>query len=288
MQEPLASLEELFSLAHSGDTESLTKVLADLSPEAVADLLEHANGATRDLLFEALPRSMAGDVAALLDDAVRDDLIDDLPAAEIAELVAELEPDEVVEILEDTDAATTEAVLRQIDPREADEVRELLGYEDESAGRAMASGAPAVELHLTLGQAVETLRAQAGELEDVHVVYVVDGAGRLRGYLTLQTLLLGDLSLPVEQVMGRDVVFAYTYEDQEAAVRRVERSDLPALPIVDTPAACSAARFPTTGFARSFRKKPPRTCIGWWVSPPRRASTRPSASPWASGCRGCW
>jgi magnesium transporter len=151
-------------------------------------------------------------------------------------MVADLEADEALPILEDADPATASEVLRELDrldPEEAGELRELLGYEEDSAGRAMAFGAPAVPQDLTLGQAVEYLRRSADELDELQAVFVVDSRGRLLGYLPLDALLLRPPDEPVLEAMRRDVTFTYTYEDQEAAVARARHSHLPVVPVID-------------------------------------------------------
>lgn len=220
-------------LVREGADLDLRRVLEAQPPDDVADLLEHADVPTRDAVFAALEPAQAGEVVAQLDEVVREDLLEDLPTEQLAEMVAELEPDEAVAILEDTSPEAADAVLARLDPEDAVELRELLGYEDHSAGRVMAFGAPAVSQEITLGRALETLRAARDELDEVETIFVVDAVGRLRGYLPLQTLLLQPLDTPVMEAMRRDVVFAYTTEDQEVVAARAGHSDLLAIPVVD-------------------------------------------------------
>jgi magnesium transporter len=220
-------------LVHEGAVEDLERVLEEQPAEMVADLLDHADEATRDAVFAALEPRQQGEVAVLLDDTVREDLLEDVTSAELAEMVEDLESDEAIQLLEDADPEVASDVLRRIDPDEAAELQELLGYEEETAGRAMAFGAPAVSIDMTLGQSLALLRADRDELEDLQNVFVVDGTGRLRGYLPLEALILQPEDTPVIEAMRRDVAFVYTYEDQEVAAARAQRSNLLALPVID-------------------------------------------------------
>jgi magnesium transporter len=234
MEETRLLNDTVTELVREGALEELHRVLEDQPPDDVADVVEHADLPVREAVFAALEPHLAGEVAARLDDSIREELLDDLPSEQLAEMVSDLEPDEAVTVLEDTDPETTDAVLARLDPEEATELRELLGYEEDSAGRVMAFGAPAVHEELTLGQAIEQLRAAASELDEVQAVFVVDSAGRLKGYLPLDVLLLRPPDEPVAEAMRRDVTFAYTYEDQEAAAARAQRSHVLTIPIVDT------------------------------------------------------
>ncbi|MFN3649657.1 MAG: magnesium transporter [Armatimonadota bacterium] len=226
--------ETVEELVREGAVTDLRRVLEEQPPEDLADLLEHANDEVREVVFDALRPQLAGEVATLLDETVRDELLEDLESERLAEMVSDLDSEEAVVLLEDTDPAVADDVLRRIDPDEAQELRELLGYDDESAGRAMAFGAPAVRPEMTLEEAIASLRERADELDEVQEVWVVDAAGRLQGYLPLDVLLLQRPQLAVSEVMRRDVEFAYTYEDQEQASIRAQRSHLLALPIIDS------------------------------------------------------
>lgn len=227
--------ETVEALIREEALEDLARILEEQPPEALADLLEHEDQTVREAVFRALSAPLAGEVAALLDDTVREDLLEDVPSEQLAQMVADLESDEAVPLLEDLTPEATDDVLRRLDPDEAGELRELLGYDDDTAGRVMAFGAPAVRQETTLGEAVAALRASAEqeELDEVQTVFVVDSLGRLRGYLPLDVLLLRDPAMPVQEAMRRDLTFAYTYEDQEEAAARAQRSGLVAIPVID-------------------------------------------------------
>lgn len=225
--------ETVQELVEEGAVQDLERVLEEQPAELVADLLEHADQATRDAVFAALDPHQAGEVAALVDDTVREDLLEDVTPEQLAEMVEELESDEAVALLEDAAPEVASDVLNRINPDEAAELRELLGYGEESAGRAMAFGAPAVREETTLGQALQLLRDAREELDTLQTVFVIDAVGRLRGYVPLEALILQPGDTPVAEVMRRDVAFVYTYEDQEVATARVQRSNLVALPVID-------------------------------------------------------
>lgn len=234
MQDTILLTETAARLVREGAAADLARVLEAQPPDAIVDLLEHAETAVRDAVFDALSPQLAGEVAARLDEIVREELLEDVTTDELAEMLADLDAEDAVLLLEDAEPGAADAVLRTLDPGEARELRELLGYEEESAGRAMAFGAPAVREEMTLGESITALREAADELDELQVVWVVDAVGRLRGYLPLDLLVLRGPETPVREVVCRDVPFVYTYEDQEEAAQRAGRSHLPAIPVIDS------------------------------------------------------
>ena len=233
MEETRLLTDTVAELVRDGALEQLRWVLQELPPDHIADLLEHADQHTRATVFAALDPHQAGEVGALLDDSVREILLEGVPADRIAEMVADLDADEAVGFLEDAEPGEADEVLRRLDPADARELRELLGYEEETAGRAMAFGAPAVTEEMTLADAVAHLRRSADELDELFTVFVVDTVGRLRGYLTLDVLLLRPPDTPVLEAMRRDVAFAYTYEDREAAAARARQARVMSMAVID-------------------------------------------------------
>jgi magnesium transporter len=233
MDDPRLLTETVQELVRDHAEGDLERVLEEQPPEAVADLLEHVDAHLREAVFSALDPHQAGEVAALLDDTVREDLIDDLSSEQLAEMMADLPADEALPLLEDTDPATAADVLRRLDPEEAQELRELLGYGEETAGRAMAFGAPAVPQELTLGEAIARLRASADQFDEVEAVFVVDREGRLLGSLSLDALLFRPADTPVLAAMRKEIAFAYTSEDRETALARAQQGHVIAIPVVD-------------------------------------------------------
>ncbi len=233
MEDTRLLTETVADLVRNGETELLRRVLESQRPEDLADLLEHVDPDVRDAAFEAMAPQQAGHTVVLLDDTVREELLEDLPAARLADMAFDLETDDAVTLLEDTAPDLAADVLRRLDPEDAIEVRELLGYEDESAGRAMAFGAPVARQEMTLRTTIEALRVAADELDEVQAIFVVDGAGRLLGYIPLDVLLLRPEDTPVLEAMRTDVTFAYVDEDQEAAASRARRAGLSVIPIID-------------------------------------------------------
>jgi magnesium transporter len=239
MEDALLLTDTVMQLVREEAWDELRRLLDGFPPDDLADLLEHLDEEPREKIWNLLDPHAQGEVGTELDETVLEDLLEDVEPRQLAEIVSELDADEAVYLLEEADPETTSAALAHLDrqdPEDAElagELRELLGYDEESAGRSMAFGAPAVRQEMTLGEAIGALREARDELDEVQTVFVVDAAGRLRGYLPLDLLLLQPPDTLVADVMCRDVEFVYTYEDQETIVQKAQRSGMLAIPVVD-------------------------------------------------------
>ncbi|MEM6325743.1 MAG: CBS domain-containing protein, partial [Bacteroidota bacterium] len=208
-------------------------LIADLRPADVARIVAHLPRGDARRLFEWIPQEISADVLPELESAIRGDLLDDLSAPEIVDLLDRLETDDQADVLGDlaeTDAETVQEVLPQLE--DALDVRQLLTYDEETAGGLMSTDYVAVREAATVAEATEEVRRCAETIDPVYVVYAVDGSGVLTGVVPLKRLLLSPAHARIEEMANADFVTVEPDEDQEEVARIMERYDLVALPVV--------------------------------------------------------
>jgi magnesium transporter len=83
------------------------------------------------------------------------------------------------------------------------------------------------------GEAIESLRRQAEEVEDFSQVYVVDETNHLLGILPIESLLTSPASRPVRDLMEDTEARVTPAVDQEEVARVLRRYNVPAVPVVD-------------------------------------------------------
>jgi len=142
-------------------------------------------------------------------------------------------PDEAADVLGDIEEGRVERILCMMEPEEADDVRELLRYEDDTAGGRMTTEYIALPETMNAAQAIAALREQAPDAETVYYVYVTDPAGRLQGVLSLRDLITAEDTTLISELVQRDVVRVSVEDDQETAARQLNHYHLLAIPVVD-------------------------------------------------------
>jgi magnesium transporter len=150
----------------------------------------------------------------------------------LADLLEELPMDDAAEFLEDLPEEISDRLIDLMEPEEAEEVRELLAYQDETAGRLMTTDIAMLRRHWTVAQAFDYLR-NLEDAETLHYLYVVDRYGKLIGVAPLRALILSQPDSTIEEIMTTDIVAAPVTADQEELAEMVARYDYFAIPIVD-------------------------------------------------------
>ncbi|WP_261132617.1 magnesium transporter [Bacillus sp. Marseille-Q3570] len=191
------------------EEEERMRLYGYLSPEEMADIFEKIDlEDTKGYLFEMEPfyaAKMLGDMYA--DDAV--DVLNDLEAEQLA------------------------SYLTIMDNEAAQEIKELLHYEEKTAGSIMTTEFVAIRANQTVTQAMEILRKEAPDAETIYYVFVVDENKKLVGVISLRDLIIAEENTLVNEVMNERVVAISVGEDQEEAARMMKDYDFLALPVVD-------------------------------------------------------
>lgn len=223
-------VNDIAALLDSGTDGMVSNLVADLYPADLALLLSHLSAEGAERLFHLLPNEKAGQVLAELDDEFRARLLEEAHTDRVTELIEHLDTDDAADVLADLPAAVAFEVLPRLE--DSEDVRELLGYDEESAGGIMGREFVSVPYDWTAGEATEEVRRKAEDVEDVYAVFVMGEDGKLIGTISLKNLLLTAASTPVTEIMDPDVITTAPEIDQEEVGRIMQRYDLVSLPVV--------------------------------------------------------
>ncbi|MFQ5568070.1 MAG: magnesium transporter [Rhodothermales bacterium] len=223
--------EDISALLDAGQRGMVLNLVADLYPADLARLLSHLPRDEAKQLFQWLSPEIGADVVVDLDDAFRADLLEEEPPERLTELIDELDTDDAADVLADLSKEIASQVLPELE--DAEEVRELLAYDEETAGGIMATELVAVPPTWTVAEATEEVRRNAETVEEIFAVFVVDEGEKLVGVVTLKRLLLSQAESLIGGIMKTDVISVPTEIDQEEVARVMERYDLVSLPVID-------------------------------------------------------
>ena len=222
---------DISALLQSDERGMLMNLIADLHPADLANLISHLDLEDAQLLFDRLPAERGGDVLTELDSTLRTALLEESRPDRISEMLDNLDTDDATDILGDLSDEMAEEVLDGLE--DADHVRELLSYDEESAGGIMQREYVPALRTWTVAEVTEEVRRLAETIEPIYAVYVIDEAGVLLGVVSLKQLLLSPATARIDSLMRTDFAAVTTEVDQEEVARIMERYDLVVLPVVD-------------------------------------------------------
>ncbi|MBZ0321097.1 MAG: magnesium transporter [Anaerolineae bacterium] len=227
------TFEHLVELLDAEKFSEVDLFLKQEHPADIADLLEMLDDAHRLKVFESLHLNVAAEV---LDEARTDtlqELVEALSDDKLADLLEAMPSDDAAEILSEIDEEQAEAIIALMTPAEAIEVEKLLAYEEDTAGRLMATNIVRLVKDWTIAQTLEYLRSIDLSVETLAYLYVVDTEGKLVGIIPIWKLLTAQPQEQLAQIMQTSVITVTIDTDQEEVARVVSQYDFFAVPVVD-------------------------------------------------------
>ncbi len=225
---------EIHELIQTHNWTDLKDVLSSWPGPEIVDLFLDVEKTDRVLIFRALPREIAAEVFSYLDSDQKDSFLVDLTDQETRNLLADLPPDDRTELLEELPAKVTRNLFALLSPEDLKEARELLGYPEDSVGRRMTPDFVAVRSYWTIHKALHHIRKFGKDSETINRVYVTDKSGKLLDDIKLRSVILAEEDSSISDLMDYNVIALSAFDDQEKAVKTLERYDLLAIPIVDS------------------------------------------------------
>jgi len=226
-------IDEVKSLVEQEKLDTLKKLIAEMRPADVADLIEHLAADERIPIFQLLEPEGAGDVLIEIEPPVQERILKDLDNKAISDIVAELDSDDAADLVGDLPADRAKEVIDAVDDHVSEELEKLLPFPDDTAGGLMALEFVAVKADVTVGDAIKTVREEGREIENLYYIWVTDDFQRLVGVISLKDLVLEPEDRKVSEIMNPDVISVGVDTDQEEVANIVRRYDLVSIPVVD-------------------------------------------------------
>jgi magnesium transporter len=225
-------VERMVQLVRNGDLAAFVRRAHDFEPADLADVLASLDEHERLAVVQALPPELSSQaLAEMPEDAHAEDTLAALNPEQAAEIVEELEDDDAADILGELEPEEQERILSEVEDRT--EVDRLLRYGEETAGGLMTVHTVTVRDTATVAEALEEIRRQAEEVEDLYQVFVVDADHRLVGILPFKDLVVSRPERRIHDFMADADISVPPDLDQEEVARLMARYNLPSVPVVD-------------------------------------------------------
>ena len=227
-------LENLKDLIQEQEDSKLKRKFKPMHYADVAEIIQLLSQDEATYVVKLLDSETTADALAEVDPDIRESILDNLSAKEIALEVTELDTDDAADIILELSEDRQEKVMTQIeDDEHARDIRELLKYDENTAGGLMAKELVKVKEDLSVLKCLNEMRAQAEYVTRVHSIYVVDEKNRLKGRLSLKDLITANSKDKVKDIFIPKVDFVTVDQEKEEVAKIMSKYDLEAIPVVN-------------------------------------------------------
>lgn len=217
--ENLQQLQEMLNEFHSAD---LADILPELKPEE------------RLLCFKNIDEEKAADMVEYLTPQLQVELLGDIGEELASRIISKLPHDSAADVLGDMEEDESQSYLDKLPDKFQAEVRELLTYNEDTAGGIMTPIVMTVNVDMTVEEVLSSIRIQAEEDSmELYYVYVVDKQNHLLGVVSLRKLLTSPINQKIEDIMTTDIVRLHVDDYQDYIADIFMKYQYNALPVVD-------------------------------------------------------
>ena len=186
------------------------------------------------VLFRSLPKDISVDVFAelSLDDQV--DIINIITDPEIKYIIDELDFDDMIDVLEELPANIVDKIMDKTPKNDRKLINTFLKYKEDSAGSLMTPHYINLKKGDTVRDALAHIKQVGLDSETIYTCYVLDSGRKLRGVISLRTLVISDDDAIVGDLMHDDPIVVHVDDDQEEVSDLFTRYGYLAIPVVDS------------------------------------------------------
>jgi magnesium transporter len=227
--------EQLLSLLNEHQVDAFREEFLALHPYDQAQFFEKVGPDSRQIIYQYLsPKEMAEIFQSIeLDDDEYAPFLKEMETMYAADMLSEMYADDAVDVLNELGKDQVASYLTIMDNESAQEIKDLLHYEEYTAGSIMTTEYVAIPENSTARSAMTILRNAAPEAETIYYLFVVNDDHQLTGVVSLRDLIMADEDTLIRSIRNDRVVSVSVSEDQEEVARMIKDYDFLAVPVVD-------------------------------------------------------
>jgi magnesium transporter len=207
--------------------------LAKIHPADLADILEELSREEQRSVIESLDNETAAQAISEVPTRMQVALVESISPERASDIVEEMPRDKAADLLQGLSPEISAELLAKMELKDANELRNLLGFEKNTAGGLMTTQLVLVGNAATVEGAVEALRLWDGPLESVQSVYLIDSNCILTGVVPLAQILLAEANTVLQKLSTTPIISVPSDADGKTVVELFHKYNLLTLPVVD-------------------------------------------------------
>ena len=213
--------------------EELEEYLEDNHFVDVAESFEELDDEELLRVFELMTDEQKANVIEQADDDLQERIFELIPDEEAIDILAFMSPDDIVDVLGFIDIRKSKSILTKMKRSQANKIRELLGYEEDTAGGIMTTQYIAFKENLEIKEVMKKIKMIAPRTEVIETIFVTNSKKELVGEADLRDILISSDETKLSEIMDENPKYVYVEEDQEDVARLVSKYDLKVVPVIN-------------------------------------------------------
>lgn len=229
-----ATVDRIREIIEDESSAQLAEELNTFHSADLADIFQELKPEERLECFNLIEEDKAADMIEYLPPNLQVEILGDIDTDLAARIITKLPHDAAADVLGDMEEDDTEVYLESLPQKFSEEVRELMNYDEDTAGGMMTPLFMKVTPDMTVKEVLDYIRNRADEDNiDLYYVYVTDKQEHLLGVVSLKNLLTSSFRTKIEDLMNSDIVKLHIDDYRDAISEVFMKYQFDSLPVVD-------------------------------------------------------
>jgi len=212
----------------------LALILDEYHASEIAILFESLTKEDRQRIINLLPVETASEIISEMhEEAHPEELLLQLHPDKRTEIVEELDYDDATDIISQLDEHEQKEILGDLNEDDASHIRNLLSYDEDTAGGLMNTEFIRIHLHLTKKDAIDEIIRQSEEIEEFYTIFVIDDNNVFQGIVSLKDIIKAKGNVQITELVKSDVAWVSPDTDQEEVARLISQYNITSIPVLD-------------------------------------------------------
>jgi magnesium transporter len=207
--------------------------LEHLHPADLAEMMEELSAAERQGIIASLDEETAAAVLAELDKRLTTQIVEKLDPEKAADILEEMAPDAAADLLAGLPKETSEELLEEMPGHEASEVRELLAFDESTAGGMMTPEFVFVGESSKKDEVLEWMRSQEVNVDQLDSIVLLDTTAKFSGVVPVGRLLLAAPDQAMAELKSEPLVGVPADADEKDVFELFDKYNLRTLTVID-------------------------------------------------------
>ena len=227
-------IDQIINALEREDSEFILEAIRPLHPADIAEVLKIIDLHKSQLLFRLLDDTLAAEVLVEIEEDTREQLLAFFSSKEIADSLKKMDSDDATDVIQDLPEELQEEVLNVLkDNNQSSDISILMNYDENSAGGIMDLDFVSANWNWTVKNALQKLREQVENVDQIYTIYVVDSTKQFKGILSLKRFLYAKDDTLIKDIFKKDSISVLDTESAESVALKMEKYDLVVIPVVD-------------------------------------------------------
>ena len=214
--------------------DKILSLLKDFHNADIAEILQNLDPVLRLSLLNIMDKNFDPEILTYLNDSLREEIIETLDIKQLANNAKSLDIDDAVDLAEDLEEKNQNIFLENLDKEERTLVKEGLNYPEDSAGRLMQRQFVAIDQSWNVGQAIDYLRNNKGNLpEDFYDIYLINQNKEAKGIVPLGRLMGSKREIELNSIINKELRLIDVNTDQEDVALLFNKYGLVSAPVIN-------------------------------------------------------